>query len=314
MDYESIPSILYVVAGIKSEESPELQSLERKYPFKEVNTTGLVRAVTQSSLFRTSYENSLITFLVSRGEDVNVCDKSGRTPLYVACAHDVWNTLFLLQNKADVNAYDFYGYTPIHNTLHNERPGTSATLASLLSYGADVRATNNDGWTALHMAFNYRRRTSAPLLVLPNAGAMVNAPESRGRTPLMVACANGWEVGDDLMRLLLKHGADVHARDNMQRTVLHIACEHQDEECVRLLLDAGADIEACSKSGQTPLHVACEQWNSDVVRLLLHNKARTDARNLDGATPLRIAVKKGFSDIEAILLQHMDLSVGSGRV
>jgi ankyrin repeat protein len=55
----------------------------------------------------------------------------------------------LLQHKADVDARDSYGATPIHIAIIS---GNSEMVRLLLTHGADVNASNNYGWTPLHSA------------------------------------------------------------------------------------------------------------------------------------------------------------------
>ncbi|MCZ4151812.1 hypothetical protein BZG21_46380, partial [Escherichia coli] len=52
-------------------------------------------------------------------------------------------------------------------------------------------------------------------------------------------------------------------------TPLHIACRIGDQEIVRLLLEAGADVHAKGPNGLQPIHFACERAGRDVLELLL---------------------------------------------
>jgi hypothetical protein len=130
----------------------------------------------------------------------------------------------------------------------------------------------------------------------------------------------------DVARLLLEHGADVNARDDLGDTPLHEAA-HGHVDVVRLLLEHGADVNARDKNGQTPLHEAAS-WGvvrllpdhgadvntrdkngrirglADVVRLLLERGADVNARDEDGRTPLHWAAFAGYADVARLLLEH----------
>ncbi len=71
-------------------------------------------------------------------------------------------------------------------------------------------------------------------------------------TPLMIAARQG---DADAVRQLLAAGADVDARDELERTALLWACGRgtgrYDLESIRLLLEAGADPLARCATGQT---------------------------------------------------------------
>ena len=89
--------------------------------------------------------------------------------------------------------------------------------------------------------------------VLLDAGADIDSQDTDGRTPLMLS--KTFEVMD----LLLRFGADVHARDHCQRTALHhcVTNVHMHSSfdlkpAIDALLSAGADVTAKDKFKLTP--------------------------------------------------------------
>ena len=56
----------------------------------------------------------------------------------------------------------------------------------------------------------------------------------------------------DMVKLLIKKGADVNAADNDGETPLFIAV-YRDKDIVELLIGKGADVNASNKYGETPL-------------------------------------------------------------
>ena len=87
---------------------------------------------------------------------------------------------------------------------------------------------------------------------------------------LDVACENGQAA---MVRLLLKHGADVHKAANGNRTPIHVAACGGHTEVARLLLASGADIEREDEDGKTPMAIAESKKHSDIVALLVEHKA-----------------------------------------
>jgi ankyrin repeat protein len=68
------------------------------------------------------------------------------------------------------------------------------------------------------------------------------------------------DKGVDLLEQYISEGGDVNARHpNSGRTLLHIACEHQNHNFIRALTKAGADLNAREKNqGWSPLHHAVD--------------------------------------------------------
>jgi ankyrin repeat protein len=86
-----------------------------------------------------------------------------------------------LANKADVNAKDNYGATPLHYAANKDM------TELLLANKADVNARGNDGWTPLHEAAMSGHKDVVELLLADNAD--VNARNNKGETPLRMVLA-----------------------------------------------------------------------------------------------------------------------------
>lgn len=92
------------------------------------------------------------------------------------------------------------------------------------------------------------------ILFLINKGADVNRrSEKLGLCPLHEGCFDYIITGNnEILRLLLSKGADVNAKDNIGRTVLHRALITKKEELISLFLKYGADISALDNDRSTP--------------------------------------------------------------
>lgn len=91
-----------------------------------------------------------------------------------------------------------------------------------------------------------------------------------GSTALHVAAMAG---ATDIMKNLLEHGADIHARDSFRDTALHGAASVGELCCMIALMDAGADLEAENAVGATPLVVAAKAEQRVACELLLDHGA-----------------------------------------
>jgi hypothetical protein len=110
--------------------------------------------------------------------------------------------------------------------------------------------------------------------------------------------SEGWPK---CVRMLLDHGADVHARGEYGSTALNLACGPPNEdiwwgiehetlhlECVQMLIEAKSDVNTASDDGYTPVHYA-SGGNPKILQLLIDNHANMNVRTRDGRTPAMIA-------------------------
>jgi ankyrin repeat protein len=147
-----------------------------------------------------------------------------------------------------------------------------AAALKLLDGGADARARQKDGTTALHYAAHLGHVELATRLI--KAGADVNARNDYGSTPMQEAATRGDAA---LLKLLLKARADVESPNDEGETALMAVARTGNVEAARLLLKAGAKVNAVEQwRGQTALMWAAAQGNPDMVRLLLKSGAKPD--------------------------------------
>jgi len=110
--------------------------------------------------------------------------------------------------------------------------------------------------------------------VLLAKGADLSIANSRGITPFMAAAGLG-SVDADTRGFYL-------SEDTQQRSI----------ESLKLLLKAGGDINAKDSRGLSPLHEAARWGWNDVVRFLVENGADLTAKDNRGNTPVDSALGK----------------------
>jgi ankyrin repeat protein len=120
-------------------------------------------------------------------------------------------------------------------------------------------------------------------------------------TPLHLASRGGHV---EVARSLVKHGADVKAKDYHRSTPLHLAMQEGSVDLARLLVEHGAYVRAKDKDGWTPLHLAVRERSVDLTRFLVKNGADLKAKVDDGWTPLHLAVREGSVDLARLLVEH----------
>jgi ankyrin repeat protein len=131
------------------------------------------------------------------------------------------------------------------------------------------------------------------VVFLLSQGADVNDRGFMEMTPLADMAAGWGQRDDEkcteIAEVLLSHGALINAIDGYGTTPLYRAAESGHTQMVRLLLEKGADTSIADKWGQTALHVAAVNGQKDIVEILVKAKARLDVKDRGGLTPLKAA-------------------------
>lgn len=126
-------------------------------------------------------------------------------------------------------------------------------------------ARSPDDATALHFAAFFAQPETARLLVDHGADVHAVSPTFGNVTPLHSAAAGG---SAEIVHLLLDAGADPNARQNGGFTALHAAAQNGDAAMARDLLDHGAEIDPATEDGRSALAIAEEQGHDEVAALL----------------------------------------------
>lgn len=138
-----------------------------------------------------------------------------------------------------------------------------------------IDAADDEGHTALYHAIDRCDRNLIKWLL--TYGANVHATDSKGCTPLHRAVQleefrlEGPEE-QTVVEILLEHGANIEAVDNNGLTPLHHAVIGSSEEMtihVETLLQHGANIKAVTDGGSTALDLAKEYQWPNVEKILL---------------------------------------------
>ncbi len=162
--------------------------------------------------------------------------------------------------------------------------GDIETVKALLDSSVAGNSRISEDVTLLHCAAE-GGHTIIVRFLLAHA-ADVHAKDCNGSTALHWAAHNGRQK---IVALLLAHGANVNAKDNDGLTPLHDASTEGRREVVALLLDHDADINAQDRNGETPLHWARVNGERKVIKLLLDRGADINVVNSNGETSLRLA-------------------------
>jgi ankyrin repeat protein len=173
----------------------------------------------------------------------------------------------------------------LHAAVRHDRP---QMIEFLLRRGCGPDARARGGWTPLHLAVQRGALDAARILL--DAGADVSARTANERTPLHLAIGN-----EDLMRLLLRRGADPFARDRAGAAPVELVFRCDEPAPVLPLLERR--IEADPAWLVRALRAAEEQAGAGYVRRFVRtcrslNRPSTE-RGYRGMTLLHLAALEG---------------------
>ena len=167
----------------------------------------------------------------------------------------------VLDGGANVNEKDANsGDTPLMRAARN---GRSEMVLFLLQRGADAKATNSRGETALTSFGGSCISPDAAKALVAGAG---NPKEEMHTALLRSAGALGQQVSClSLVKFFVENGADPNYQDGFGNTALISASRWGHREVVRFLLTKGADPSLKTKDGHTALDEAA---NGEIWRML----------------------------------------------
>ncbi len=207
--------------------------------------------------------------------EINQPDNNKQTALHAAAANNHLSTVeLLIKYGADVNALNRNGETPLHLAANKN---LSAIGKSLLEHGAKCDIKRNDYCNVAHAAATVGAIETLKV-ILDHDRDLVTSTSKENRTPFFCALINdetavlkillddyqddvnqtsAYEFGktalhmavmknkDDVVLLLLDHGADVDKQDGQKFTALQRCAmlENPSIEIAKKLIDKGADGE-----------------------------------------------------------------------
>lgn len=207
---------------------------------------------------------------------VDTTDEVGRTPLHWAARGVHVDVLsYLISRGADVNAQDVNLVTPLHSVCSR---GHVVAAGILIDNDANLAAAMFDFSTPLHLAVSNGNADLVSLLV--KNGAPLKKRDVREDTPLHTAAhSNKW----DLVNLITSHisPADteaLNAADFDGNTILHLASGAGQMETVRALVSIPVDMDLRNARGQTAYNIANEREFGRIADYLVQHGAAADAQ------------------------------------
>lgn len=260
---------------------------------------------------------AVVEELLDRGAEINAVSGDCQTALQAAASGGhVAVVQELLDRGADINIQGGHLATSLQAAAFG---GHLAVIQLLLSRGAEVNTQGGRFGNALQAAAFGGHMAAVKQLL--DGGADINtqggqcgnalqaaASKGHGSMVIQVLDDNGVEISDqgchyvperaftshsDVVKLLLRRGADVNAQGGHYGNALQAAAFVGDEVAVTDLLDQGADVNAQGGYYGNALQAAVYRGNSEMIPKLLDNGADVNAQGGYFGNALQAATLSG---------------------
>ncbi|CAF1008766.1 unnamed protein product [Rotaria sp. Silwood1] len=268
--------------------------------------------------------------LLAHQANPNHQNQSGISALMLAAEQGYFECVKLLvQAGADLElapsgplalTMNLCGQTPLFCAA---KEGRTEIVKYLLDRGANPRVQNHYGVSALWIPSQKGMLQVVELLL--NAGAETHiAPFGNladelnitGWTPLYAAMKSR---KFDVVKLLLKRGADSNAVTKLGSTPFLLASEICDLDIIEACIEAGADLDFAPSgsdadnlniTGQTALFMATLKDRVDVVKVLIEKGAQVNVKNRYGVSPLLLCAESGNRElVQALVKAGADVNI-----
>ncbi|CAG5131276.1 unnamed protein product, partial [Candidula unifasciata] len=252
--------------------------------------------------------SSVISYLVSKGANINAMDARCQTPLHIAAIRGnevACKDLVSFRNRIKIDATDHQGITPLHAAaIYNHEE----VAYILIEAGANLTCRDKELCTPLHHAAMEGNLDLVHMLFEAaarnrdawTASELVSAVDIESNTPLHLAVENGhYEV----TKFLLEKHSDVNRPRTHFIYPLHLAVQSGDVRIVQLLAEHHARIDAVNDDLTTALHKAAVLNNPEVAKILIERGACINCKDRDNCTPLLLTARYGNVDMAELLLQ-----------
>ena len=254
-------------------------------------------------------DHEMVKLLLERGANVDLGDKSGKTP--VAWAIDLgWHQIIRTLREFKSAEPEFLEGSASRALLTAAENGDETETKNLLARSASPNSPVDELKSRrfpIHAAAENGHNEIAKLLL--QAGADVNAPGrvefTVGVTPLMLVAEAGHV---ELVRTLLKAGAYIHAKtrelEGGKETALHYAARGGSVGAIQLLIEAGAKVNATASGQVTPLMYAVIARHFEAAQVLIASGAVANSGPSDGSGALWHAAHAGDLQMVRLLLAN----------
>jgi len=212
------------------------------------------------------------------------------------------------------------GICPLHVACIN--PNVTV-LRKYYATNPDYSAADMEQRKLIHYAA--ANQSDVALKFLVSKGIPVNDKDSKGVTPLMIACELGRtenveyilkeqkKILDDLdkddedYQMMLKSTDFINSYGPSHHFPIHYAALSGNFETVKAVVEGAGDnidLEVRTTDGKSPLSIACCNGNYDIAEYLLSKGVQVHENKKQKKNPLIWAAQNGHINIVSLLLRH----------
>jgi ankyrin repeat protein len=108
----------------------------------------------------------------------------------------------------------------------------------------------------------------------------------------------------DVVKCLVKHGADVNSGNEWNDTILHRAAYLNSLEIVKYLVKHGANVNCRNRWKETSFHFAARSGSMEMIKYLVENGANVNCISLWNSAALHYAVASDSPEKVQYLVEH----------
>lgn len=303
MDFLKIVGLCVLVAGMTGcKKKSEAVTKEIREAGYEMTADGWFRAVSANDV-------SVMKKMVGSGFDRKTLDAEGNSALHIAATggHKEASE-YLLNLGVPIDEAGATARTPLMMAVVADQ---TAMVKWLLRQGADPKAKDRDGFTALMLAVSNGRRNAVEELAPYNREDLDSA--------LLLAALVG---KTDTIDALTNYGASVYARMEDGRTPLMLAAQNGHKQAAALLIDIGASRFATTDNGDTAQSLAVAAGHEDLAKMI-ESGFQSDSLALESEEQIAEAMNNeiaaaevepgGVSDDGLVAVNGDEIPAGEGR-
>ncbi len=202
---------------------------------------------------------------------------------------DASTVLYLLSKGANINATADNGVSALMYAAQN---GYLQVVKTLVANGANTNYFPNGQLPAISAAITNNQYDIVEYLL--HKGVDKNITDSKNITPLIYASAYGYF---DIVNMLLQYKVDVNKKDEYGNSAIMMSVLYEHPDISEMLLQNGANPDLADNNLFTPLMVASQ--NGQIWYLNFINKYKTDiyAKNIYNYSAFDLAVINNQPDV-----------------